>query len=225
AYIFKKDQPLKGTFNLQSDLMDINELMGPSETETTTKDTSKLTVIEVPKNIDFNMSVKADRILYDNYDIKNARGSLLVKDQTIHFKDMALEMLDGTLKMNGSYATTDIKKPKIDIDFGIEKMNIQKAFSAFNTIKLLAPIAQHTKGTFSTNLKFDSDLDQNMMPVYSSINATGITNIIQAVLDGFEPLNKLAATLNTQSVKTLELNNVLTKFKIDKGRLNVSPFN
>src|SRR5690606_32338661 len=50
-------------------------------------------------------------------------------------------------------------------------------------------------------------------------------NIIQAVLDGFEPLNKLAATLNTQSVKTLELNNVLTKFKIDKGRLNVSPFN
>lgn len=225
AYIFKKDQPLKGTFNLQSELMDINELMGPTETQSTTKDTSKLTVIEIPKNIDFNMSVKADRILYDNYDIKNARGSLLVKDQTIHFKDMALEMLDGTLKMNGSYATTNIKKPKIDIDFGIEKMNIQKAFSAFNTIKLLAPIAQHTKGTFSTNLKFDSDLDQNMMPVYSSINATGITNIIQAVLEGFEPLNKLAATLNTQSVKTLELNNVLAKFKIDNGRLNVSPFN
>src|SRR5690606_7058366 len=105
AYIFKKDQPLKGTFNLQSGLMDINELMGPVDTETTAKDTSKLTIIEVPKNIDFNMSVKADRILYDNYDIKNARGSLLVKDQTIHFKDMALEMLDGTLKMNGSYAT------------------------------------------------------------------------------------------------------------------------
>src|SRR5690606_30084746 len=53
AYIFKKDQPLKGTFNLQSGLMDINELMGPVDTETTAKDTSKLTIIEVPKNIDF----------------------------------------------------------------------------------------------------------------------------------------------------------------------------
>ncbi len=34
-----------------------------------------------------------------------------------------------------------------------------------------------------------------MMPVYSSINAEGLTNIIQAVLDGFEPLNKLASAL------------------------------
>jgi hypothetical protein len=134
-------------------------------------------------------------------------------------------MLDGKVKMNGSYSTLDAQKPKIDIDFGIEKMSIQKAFAAFNTVKLLAPVAKHTKGEFSTTLKFNSELGPDMMPIYSSINASGLANIIQAVIEGFEPLNKLAAGLNNGGLKKLELNNVLTKFKIEDGRLNVSPFN
>jgi hypothetical protein len=178
----------------------------------------------VPGNIDFDITAKAGRVLYDNYDITNARGALEVRNKAIYFKDMGMNMLDGTVKMNGSYATTDPKKPKVDIDFGIEKMDIQKAFTTFNTVKLLAPVAKFAKGVFSTNLKFNSDLDQNMMPVYSSINAEGLTNIIQAVLDGFEPLNKLASALSSDKFKKLELNNVLTKFKIKDGRLNVAPF-
>lgn len=224
SYFFQKNQSLQGVFNLNSNLIDVNELMGP-ETATTTPDTSKLTIIEVPKNIDFKMAVKAGRVLYDNFDIKNARGALSVKNETIYFDNMALEMLGGLMKMNGAYSTLDVKKPKVDIDFGIEKMSIQKAFQTFNTIKLLAPIAQYTKGEFSTNFKFNSLLGQDMMPIYSSIDASGMANIIEAVLEGFEPLNKLAAGLNANELKKLELKNVLAKFKIDDGRLNVAPFN
>mgnify|MGYP000008478922 CR=1 FL=1 len=227
SYFFKKNQALQGDFNLSASLIDVNELMGPkaaSKNEDAKKPDSKLSVFEVPGNIDFKVAAKADRVIYDNYDITNAKGALLVKNKTITFKDMGMNMLGGEVNMNGFYATTDPKKPKVDVNFGIEKMDIQKAFGAFNTVKLLAPVARFTKGTFSTNLKFNSDLNQNMMPVYSSINAEGLANIIQAVVDGFEPLQKLASALSSDKFKKLELNNVMTKFKIKDGRLNVSPF-
>lgn len=225
SYFFKKNQSLQGNFNVSSGMIDVNELLGPPAPEVSeSKSDSKLSVFEVPGNIEFNLTASAGRILYDNYDITNAKGMLVVKDKAIYFKDMGMNMLGGKINMNGSYATIDPKKPKVDIDFGIEKMEIQKAFGAFNTVKLLAPVAKFAKGVFSTNLKFNADLDQNMMPVYSSINAEGLTNIIQAVLDGFEPLNKLASSLSSDKLKKLELNNVLTKFKIKDGRLNVSPF-
>ena len=227
SYFFKKNQALQGNFNLSSNLIDVNELMGP-KSETTESDakksTSKLSVFEVPGNIDFKVAAKAGRVLYDTYDITNAQGALLVKNKTITFQNMGMNMLDGTVKMNGYYATLDPKKPKVDVDFGIEKMSIQKAFGAFNTIKLLAPVAKFAQGVFSTNLKFNSDLDQNMMPVYSSINADGLADIIQATVAGFEPLNKLASELSSDKLKKLELNNVITKFKIKDGRLNVAPF-
>jgi hypothetical protein len=225
SYFFKKDQPLEGSFNVASGLIDVNELLGPPVVSGNEKKTdAKLSVFEVPGNIDFTLTASAGRILYDNYNISDASGVLKVKDKTVYFKDMGMKMLDGSLKMNGSYATIDPKKPKVDIDFGIEKMDIQQAFTAFNTVKLLAPVAKFAKGVFSTNLKFNSDLDEHMMPVYSSINAEGLTNIIQAVLEGLEPLNKLAASLSSDKFKKLELNNVMTKFRISEGRLNVSPF-
>ncbi|HET8829458.1 MAG TPA: AsmA-like C-terminal region-containing protein, partial [Pelobium sp.] len=225
GYIFNKDQALGGTFNLTSNLMDINELMGPQNTTTPKVDTSKLSLIKVPANINFLASVNAKRVLYDNYNISNAKGALLVKDESVYFKDMALQMLDGTVKMNGMYTTKDPQKPFVDIDFGIEKMSIQKAFATFNTIKLLAPIAKYTVGEFSTNLKFNSLLKQDMMPIYSSINASGLTNIIEAVIQGFEPLNKLAAGLSNGNLRKLEVHDLLTKFNITNGRLNVAPFN
>jgi len=225
-YFFRKNEALQGNFNVSSTLVDVNELMGTkAATEPAVKQSAtKLSVFEVPGNVDFEIAAKAGKVLYDSYDITNAKGALLVKNKTITFKEMSMNMLDGIVKMNGSYATMEPKKPKIDVDFDIDKMDIQKAFQAFNTVKLLAPVAKYTKGTFSTNLKFDSKLDEHMMPVYSTINAEGLTNIIQAVLDGFEPLNKLAASLNSDKFKKLELNNLITRFKIKDGRLNVAPF-
>ncbi|WP_442794616.1 AsmA-like C-terminal region-containing protein [Pelobium manganitolerans] len=225
AYLFSKNQALSGTFNLTSNLLDINELMGPeNKTEAKTAE-SELSLIKVPANINFLASVDAKRVLYDSFDIANAKGALLVKDESVYFKDLGLQMLGGAVKMNGMYTTKNPKKPFVDIDFGLEKMNIQKAFSAVNTIKLLAPVAKYTNGVFSTKLKFSSELQQNMMPVYSSINASGLANIIEAVVEGFEPLNKLAAGLSNGNIRKLELHDLLTKFNITDGRLNVAPFN
>jgi hypothetical protein len=75
SYFFKKNQALQGNFNLSSNLIDVNELMGPKSATTETdarKSTSKLSVFEVPGNIDFKVAAKAGRVLYDTYDITNA---------------------------------------------------------------------------------------------------------------------------------------------------------
>ncbi|MGB4775170.1 MAG: AsmA-like C-terminal region-containing protein [Daejeonella sp.] len=223
SYIFDKNGFLKGTFDVSSGLVDVNELMGSATTPAQTSNT-KMSVIEVPGNIDFTLNAKAGRVIYDKYDIQNAKGTIAVKDNTLSFRNMGMNMLDGTLSMNGTYATVNPKKPKVDMDLAITKMDIQKAFKAFNTIQLLAPVAQYSTGNFSTNLKFNSDLGQDMMPLYSSINASGFANIIQAIIQGFEPLNQLSAALKTDKFKKLEVNNLLTKFNISNGRLSVAPF-
>jgi hypothetical protein len=225
AYFFKKNQLLSGTFKMNSNLIDVNELMGPSNTVISTTDTVKLTLIKVPAHVNFLTSISANRVLYDNYDISNAKGELQIKDETATFKNMSMGILDGQVNMSGYYSTISNQKPKIKLDFGLQKINIQKAFNTFNTVKLLAPVAQYTSGQISTDLKFDSEIGQDMMPIYSTINASGLANIIQAVVDGFEPLNKLANNLNRGELKKLELKDVLAKFKIVDGRLLIAPFN
>jgi len=128
AYYFREEQ-LSGTFNLNSNLLDINEFMvedstavdtteEPSETN---EDTSAMAVVEVPGNINFIMQSKIKTIVYDNMEIKNFDGKVSVKDQGVYLDKVAMELLQGKMVMTGSYATTNISQP--DIDFSMDSSN------------------------------------------------------------------------------------------------------
>ena len=62
-----KDSLLKGTFNLSSTLLDVNELMSSSDTTqavATPADTAAMTVAEVPSNLDVRLNVNIAKLLY-----------------------------------------------------------------------------------------------------------------------------------------------------------------
>src|SRR5690606_33836585 len=63
AYLFGNNATLRGNVNLYSPRFNVSEWMTGTSTA---EDTTSLTVIELPKDIDFSMSVKADEVLYDN---------------------------------------------------------------------------------------------------------------------------------------------------------------
>lgn len=225
GYLFNRGVALKGKLDVKSGVIDVNELMGPSDPAEAAKiENTTLSVIEVPGNLDFQLFASAEKINYDNLELKNALGVVSIKDKEMLFRNFSVNTLDGRVIMDGSYSSKNPQKPVVNMNFGIEKMNIKKAFNAFNTVKLLAPIAQFTNGFFSTKMKFSTELDSDMMPVLSSISAEGLTDILQAIVDGFEPLNKLAGVLKNDRFKRIEVNNLAAKFKVENGRIRIDPF-
>ena len=61
AYAFSDDEAITGKFNLNSNLMDLNEFMEEEvvdENATEEVDEEPLSVIEVPKNIDFILNTQ-----------------------------------------------------------------------------------------------------------------------------------------------------------------------
>ena len=62
-YVFN-DQTIKGTLNLRSTLIDLNEFMeGETEETEEVQDTIPMSVIEVPKNIDFVLSSNIRKVV------------------------------------------------------------------------------------------------------------------------------------------------------------------
>jgi hypothetical protein len=220
-----RDQSLQGKLNLTSNVIDVNELMGPETPEAETPATEEpMTVFEVPKNIDFVMTSKINKIYYDNMEIDNLVGNIIIKEQVLSFEKVSLNTLDGKMTLDGNYNTKDIKKPTLDMQFGIANMNIQKAFKTFNTVQKLAPIAERTNGTFSMNLAFRSDLGTDMKPVLPSVQGEGSLNIPSATVEGSKAMLKLADATKIDQFKKLSLTNVALKFKILNGRVTVDPF-
>lgn len=224
-YIFK-DSLIVGHFNVQSNLMDLNELMASSSSTTTATpaatDTAAMTVAEVPGNIDFVLNANFTKVLYDNLVIDNMNGNIEIKKRKVDMTNLNLGLLGGKVLMNGYYETTNPKKPTVDLTFKVDNFDIQKTFAAFNTVQKLAPIGQYAKGMFTATLEnFKADLDQTMSPILSSLHGNGVFKTSSVTVGGFPAFVKLGEALKIEQLKNLNIQNVVADYEFKDGRVNL----
>lgn len=222
AYIFK-DEIIKGNMRLNSRRLDINELM--TGIESTEEDTTKLEVIEIPANIDFEFAAKIDKIFYDNLSLNNAKGNLIVRDGTIQMQDLRFGLLGGNIAMNGLYDPSNPALPVFNYNLEVSRLSIPSAFNAFNTVQKFAPFSQYMNGDFNTKFSINGVLGQDMMPKLETITASGMLEIAEAfmkqpqLVSGISNLTRLGS-----ASEDLQIRDLLLSFGIRDGRLSIRPF-
>lgn len=75
-----RDGLLRGKLNIQSNTINLDELLGEEE-ETTTEESS--TVTKVPANLDFSASLNSTKVLYDGLTLDNVSGALAIRDEKL----------------------------------------------------------------------------------------------------------------------------------------------
>lgn len=226
-YIFK-DSLIVGHFNMQSNLIDINQLMSSSSTSTAAAepakpaapDTAAMSVVEVPGNIDFVLNANIGKLLYDNLVIENTAGNIVVRKKKLDMTNLKMGMLGGNVLLSGYYETTNPKKPSIDFNIRVENFDIQKTFTTFNTVQKIAPIGQYAKGMFTATLEnFKADLDTKMSPILTSLSGNGVFKTNSVAFSGFPPFMKLGEALKIEQLKNLTLDNVNADYEFKDGRI------
>lgn len=232
-YVFKNEL-IKGSFTLNSNLMDLNEMMGSPATSTTAAAAATSTAaaatatseaFAVPANIDFNLDANIKKVLYTNLVLENMVGNIVVRDQKVDMTNLKMNVIGGALTLNGFYETTNIKKPTVGMNLRMENFDIQKTFATFNTIQKLAPIGQYAKGMFSATLEnLKTTLNAAMEPDLATVSANGVFKTDNVNVGGFPPFVKLGETLKIEQLKNMEVKNINAKYFIKDGRLNLEPF-
>jgi len=229
AYAFADDEALKGKFNMSSNLMDLNEFM-EEETEVisveggTDSEEEPLSVIEIPKNIDFILNTTMKKVVYDNMDIDNIKGELVVKDEKVKMNNLVLNLLDGSMVMNGHYETMNPKKPGFSYDMAITNFDIEMVVETFNTVAEMAPYAKNMKGKFNTSINVVGVLDQEMIPDLNTLTGGGVMQTNSVKVEGFKALDKLSSVLKNDKFSKLEVNNTRVKYSFKEGRVFTEPF-
>ena len=222
AYVFKNEM-LTGNLETSSTLIDMNEWMTPS-TQNTKADTTKLSVIDVPANIDFTLHSKINKLLYDKMDMSQVDGKITVRKKRVSLENLKMMMLSGQMILTGYYETVIPKQPKVAFDINIDQFDIPSAYNTFTTIQKLAPIASKTKGKFSTKMNFISTLDEHMMPVYKTITGKGTLTTSKITVENVAAQQKIADALKMDKLRKMMIDNVKLNFTISEGKLFVEPF-
>ena len=224
-YVFNNDI-IKGNLNVSSSLFDTNEFLTGEETvDTTTIDTTAMSVIEIPKNVDFIMKAKFNHIYYDKLDISDLNGNLTVRNGVVKMDKLGMNMLDGTLTTSGEYNTQDVKKPTITFDMDVKGFDIPKTIKSFSMLSKIASSAKEVKGKVSTQFKMTSTLDTTMSPVLNSINAYGKLQSESIGFTNSKVFGKVADVLKNDALKNPTMKDVNISFRVKDGRIYIDPFN
>lgn len=227
------DAPLKGNFNLASDLLDLNEFMSddeestedqPSDSAEGTESTEESGVAEIPAGFDFTLTTNIKKLIYDNIDITNVNGVVTMADQRASMKNLDMNMMDGGLNMNGYYDTKNPVEPEFSFKLGISQWDAVQTFQTFESVQKMAPIMENATGRFSTGLDLVGLLDQNMDPKYNSLDGGGVLKTHNVKLESPKTLTKIADAVKYNDIKNLELNNVDVSYRFENGRIEVDPF-
>jgi hypothetical protein len=222
---FFRNQTLKGNMSLHSRLTDASEIMSEMESEPPAKkDTSSLSLVKIPKNIDLDFDAMIDEFRYGNIKGEKARGHLIVRNGVLSLRETGMNTMNGTLMMNADYDTRDTLKPVMKADMDMQNIGVKDAFSTFNTVKMMAPAAKGIDGKISVRIGFESLLGRNMMPLIKTINGEGKLKSDEITLVESATFNQVKEFLKLGDNYSNTFRNVNIIFKITDGRIFISPF-
>ncbi|MEY4925590.1 MAG: hypothetical protein RI894_26, partial [Bacteroidota bacterium] len=230
GYLYGKDV-LKGTINFSSAFFDMNQFMTKDDNAPAQKpqnvpvDTANLQPIKVPANIDMTINAAVSTLPYDDMTLKNAKGTVIVRDEKATIKNFTCNALGGGIAMNGLYDSkvTD-RKPKFKFGYSLDKVDFQQAAKFLPSLKKYAPIIQYIDGNFSSSMTMDGALKPDLMPEMNSLTGLGDLTTINGVLRNFKPLDDIADKMNIAELKQARVMNTKNWFEVDKGRLTIKPF-
>lgn len=225
AYVLK-NKPLDGILNVKADKINLNDWMGVStDTASSTTTAEGSQPFAVPSNISFVVNAEAGDVHYDKLDIKNLSGTLQIADETVQLKNVKGNALDGTMNINGSYATANSKQnPDISLTYDVKDLDVEKTFYAFNTVQKLMPIGQFIAGKLNSSLTMKGRLGENMMPDLGSLTGNGNLLLIQGFLSKFKPLEQIAQTLNIKELDQISIKDIKNYIEFTNGKVMVKPF-
>jgi len=228
-------QVLKGHFGVKSNTFDVNDFMASSEdsqkietskNEGNKNKSSNEESVKIPSFLDAILDFNANRILYGDLELKNAKGTATIKDETLSLSNFTSDIFGGSIVFSGKVSTKS-ETPTFSMDLDLNKIDITQSFSKVEMFKYLAPIAKALHGSLNTKFKLSGDLTKDLSPNLASLDGSALAQILTAEVDPAQAplLSALGDKVSFLDLDRLSLKNVTTNFSFDDGKITVKPFN
>ena len=218
AYALGKDEELKANLTSHSNYINMNDFMDSSEIS----DTTQSELVKIPKNLDITLIASAVTVHYTDMDMQDVKANLKLKEEQAMLSAIFMKSMGGNIKMNGLYDTSgDIAKT--DVSFSMDKMPIKESATAFSTFQAYAPILQSITGQFFSNMDFSVDLDNQMNPILSTVNAKGNFKTNEIYPEGVTVLKKIGSIIKINELTNAKIDKLNASFSIKDGTISVLP--
>ncbi len=219
------DNTLQGDFNVNSNMFKVSDFMTEDSETSENKTTSDSESLKIPAFLDCSINANAKTVIYDNLNLKDVKGTLLIKDQQAKIKNMTSSIFDGALSIAGDVSTKN-ETPSFNLNLGANGFDISKSFKDLELLKNIAPIAKLFDGKLNTNINLSGNLDQEFSPNLSSVSGDAFAELLATKISENQNglISKLEGAISFIDFDKLDLKDLKTKLEFANGQVSVKPF-
>ncbi|WP_458627778.1 AsmA family protein [Winogradskyella sp. PC D3.3] len=224
------DKNLEGNFNLNSNTFALSDFMSEDTTTTetsteTSENTPATESLKIPAFLDCTITANAKTVIYDNLNLKNVKGQLIIKDQNANLKNMTTDIFNGQLGISGN-VSTKAAKPTFDMKLAMQNFDISQSFKDLDMLKALAPIANVLQGKLNSTIDVNGFLDESFSPDLTTMSGNALAEILTDKVDTSNSplLTSLDSKLDFIDFNKLDLKDIKTNLSFENGQVSVKPF-
>lgn len=130
-----------------------------------------ITAIVVPFNIDAEVALQADTVIYTDIALRQFNGELLMRNGAINLSDLSARTDFGSANLTALYSAP--KKDDIRFGFGmkLDKVDLKEAIGLIPQVDSLMPLIKNFAGIVSADVAATTDVDSAMNFVMPTLNA------------------------------------------------------
>jgi hypothetical protein len=195
-----------------------------SKTETSSSKTNE-EALKIPAFLDVTINAKATTVVYDNLNLKEVSGNLVIKDEAVTLSNLKMNVFGGQIALSGMVSTKE-KTPKFNMDLGLNALNISESFTQVAMLKAIAPIANSVLGKINSTIKLSGDLTNNMTPDLKSITGNLIGQLLESKLSpsNSQMLTALVSNVKFIDLEKLNLDHLKMALSFKDGKVEINPF-
>lgn len=244
----RKSQPLKIEFDVLSDTVDVNELANAfftgaangkkelssknfddekaleREVESGAADAESRGPLLIPTNIEAELRLRANNVLYSELLLHNLRGSVLAFDGALNLHSLEASSDVGAVDLSALYSAPNVDKMQFGFGMKLNRFNIAQFLKLVPAVDSLMPLMRDFAGVVSANIAATAPIDREMnisLPeLHAAINIQGDS---LKVIDE-ETFKTMAKWLFFKNKQKNMIEHMSAEMLVENGRLDVFPF-
>lgn len=242
----RRDNKLRIKLNIQSDTLNINELSHLAFNDFSGSGTDMMAAVEsddidnigtgqthseavskafmVPGNIDAELQLKADNLLYTNIDFHDFSGKMLIINKAINLSNLRAKADIGSIDLTALYSTYDKNNIQFGMGMKINKFKLAEVLNLVPAIDTVMPMLQNFSGIIDADIAATSRIDSTMnfdIPTLKAAIKLSGDSLVLMDADTFKFLSKW---LMFKNKKHNMIDHMSVEAVIEDNQLEIFPF-
>ncbi len=233
-YFIERKGALNGNFALHSNYILVDEFMALKSSDHKDKsldveyakaeNPKSSGVVIVPKNLDVSLKVDAKKVDFKGLDINQVQGRAAVKKGQLYLKNTLFSIIGSRMNVNARYQDESPLTANFDIAFKVKDFNVQRAYKEIDMVRKMASSAKDVSGIVSLNYKLKGDFDENMNPIYPSLEGGGVVNLKDVAVKDLKMLSVIGDNVGANAFNNPDMKGVNIVTHIKNNLIHIEEF-